>query len=98
MDTHPIILVHLDEKIGGVVRDRHWVVFIEIDTNDVAIPCHASSEIVRIEVYLGLARVPLESIISAMAEILRPCHTSCHNYIISTKDKHRDIKKKNKIL
>ena len=57
-----------------MVRQAHRIVFIEIDSDNVAIPAYALSEELLIEGSLSFAWVVLECLITANGQVLVPRH------------------------
>ena len=55
-----IILVHLDKNIGRVIVQRHWIVLIEINTDDIAVPTDSSTVKACVKFSLRLLRALLE--------------------------------------
>ena len=80
MNSNPVVLIHLNENVGRMIGHGHWVVFVEINTYDVAVPTDASSEIVMVESLLGCSRISRERFVAAIFKVRRPGYTRDGDY------------------
>ena len=69
----PIVLIHFDEEICGVIIHRKRVVFVIVHTNNVAIPGDTATREMLVELNLSLQRMSPESIEATLAQVARPC-------------------------
>lgn len=89
VDTLSVVRVHLDEDVRRVVGQRKRIVFVEIDTGNVAVPLDSLSEEPLVESTLRAAWVLVESTVAASSQVLGPREARDDNYI----DRQDEVRK-----
>ena len=72
MRSLSVVKFHLDQHVCRMVVEGQWIVFVEVDTDDVALPGDAPAEEMRVELALRALWRRLELFIAARAQVALP--------------------------